>query len=333
MFITPAHDEASSAEVLWSGFRRRCRSLSELLIRQEKEMCDFVWTWAACLSARGKYRHTKGGASLTLNYFSLARLNTINPLKASHLFSLPPMHTHTIMFSFGVLLNKVRRQRERELHFWNVMFKMSALHSLVGMCVCMLFGFFVCAFSIILLFLLYYLYLFIQQWHFSPVLTTLHRSAAALRHLFGLTLMFQRVFLAVICLLIVTFLQWHLAPASHLCLAETADTALPDIHQHPSMTRRSKNRCQCLAFRDLGRLGWHRAQPCSRTHLGSDLATVSCPRSPSFIAQVSRTLMNQWDLPLILNWEMSQRGDEGSPTVMLPVRASVSLTPCLWSSR
>lgn len=129
-FITPAHDEASSAEVLWSGFRRRCRSLSELLIRQEKEMCVFVWAWAACLSGRRKNRHTKGGASLTLNYFSLARLNTINPLKALHLFSLAPMHTHTIMFSCGLLLNKVRRWRE--MHFSNVMFKMSPLHSLVS---------------------------------------------------------------------------------------------------------------------------------------------------------------------------------------------------------
>lgn len=210
---------------------------------------------------------------------------------------------------------------------------MSALHSLVSMCICMLFGVFVRSFSIIFLFLFYYFYVFIQQWHFSTVLTIFHPSGAALKHLFGLTVMFLRVFLAVIRLLIVTFLQWHLAPAFHLCPAETADTALPDIHQHPSMTRRSKNRCQRLAFRDLGRLGWHLAQPHSQTHLGSDLATVSCPRSPSFIAQVSRTLMNQWVLPLILNWEMSQRGDEGSPTVMLPVRASVSLTWCLWSSR
>lgn len=160
-FITPAHDEASSAEVLWSGFRRRCRSLSELLIRQEKEMCVFVWAWAACLSGRGENRHTKGGASLTLNYFSLARLNTINPLKALHLFSLTPMHTHTIMFSCGLLLNKVRRWRE--MHFSNVMFKMSALHSLVSMCVCMLFGFF---FSVLFL-LFYYFYFTIYIYLFS----------------------------------------------------------------------------------------------------------------------------------------------------------------------
>lgn len=186
---------------------------------------------------------------------------------------------------------------------------MSALHSLVGMCVSVCF-FFGGGVSVFFLLFYYFYFLFIS---ISSGVTPSHHFC---QHC--------TVLLAVQCLLIVTFLQWHLAPASHLCPAKTADKALLDIHQHHSMTRRSKNRCQGLAFRDLGRRGWHRARPGSQTHLGSDLATVLRPRSPSFIAQVSRTLMNQWGLPLTLSWEMSQRGGEGSPTFMLPVRASAN---------
>lgn len=130
-----------------------------------------------------------------------------------------------------------------------------------------------------------------------------------------------------VCLLAVIFLQQLLALVSHLHPPKTADTALADIHQCPSMTRRSENRCQCLSFKDL--------PPSPPVLLASGLALLpDTPRpgagnrcSPPFIAQVSRTLMNQCDLPLTLSWEMNWRGvDEGGSTFVLPARAFVCLS-------
>lgn len=131
---------------------------------------------------------------------------------------------------------------------------------------------------------------------------------------------------AVIYLFIVTVLQWHLALISHLHPAETADTSLADIHQHPPTARRSKNRCQrfgppCSA--------WHQGWRNSQIRLGLDLATASCRRSPPFIAQVSRTLMNQCDLPLTLSWEMNWRGMKGAP----PSCCRYTRLPACWGVR
>lgn len=151
-------------------------------------------------------------------------------------------------------------------------------------------------------------------------------AAAVLRHLLVLTTVFQCVILAVICLVVI-FLQWHLAPVSRQCPAETADSALPDIHQHRSKNRRSKNRCQCLAFRDLGRLDRLAPGPASLTNtprfwpgngLVSLLSFFYCSGQQDLDESVRPATYTQ------LRNEL--KGDEGSPAFMLPVRALVSLT-------
>lgn len=214
---------------------------------------------------------------------------------------------------------------------------MSVLHSLVCICVCVapldFWAFFLCIHSSNTLISFVNVALFsLKQKLFERENAVRHmelvssEAAAVLRHLFVLTIVFQCVILAVICLVVI-FLQWHLAPVSHQRPAETADTALPDIHQHRSKTRRSKNRCQCLAFRDLGRLDRLAPGPASLTNtpgfwpgngLVSPLSFIYCSgqQDPDeSVRPATYTLLRN-----------ELKGDEASPAFMLPVRALVSLT-------
>lgn len=134
---------------------------------------------------------------------------------------------------------------------------------------------------------------------------------------------------AVIYLFIVTFLQWDLALVSHLHPVEIADTALTDIHQHPSMTRRSKSRCQCLPFRDLGplvRLAPGLALLADTPQSGSGNSLVSLL---SFFYCSGQQDPDESVRPATYTQLRNElKGAEGGSTFMLPARAFVCLSRC-----